>query len=294
VNFPSPSTGSYGSTTQSINLHPPASLHQSTYLPPYGSAHSSDALQAHSAALQHEVSIQKIALSSLQGEHDKLLAAFSRSQTRASALEKKHAVSDSEIISLTEEKLRLQSQVLELERDIRDITRSRDGFRQAAVQESAQYIEIVKKASQLEIIAGEERKTWNKLKAEMELRIEAMSRTDDRAMEGTLLNIVDSSPHIIHDVNTPASSTNTNASMKIEPTSHSLPGPNVVVFQHDHNEDLREEVRQLRRRCAEAEDALRTIRFDSDSIEGVIQALGLARKSITERADRALMDMCTD
>jgi hypothetical protein len=291
ANVPSPSTGSYGSNPQSISLPPPGSLHQSTFLPPFGSAHSSDALQAHSAALQHEVSVQKIALSSLQGEHDKLLAAFSRSQTRASALEKKHAVSDSEIISLTEEKLRLQSQVLELERDIEELTRSRDGFRQAAVQESAQYVEIVKKASQLEIMAGEERKNWNKQKAEMELRIKAMSKETDTVMAGTHSSTVDSSTHI-HDVNTPASSTNANETMKVEPTNDLVPIP--IVFQQDQNDDLREEIRQLRRRCAEAEDALRTIRDDSNNMEGVLQALGLARKSISERADRALMDICTD
>jgi chromosome segregation ATPase len=112
--------------------------------------------------LQHEVSVQKIALSSLQNEHDKLLSAFSRAQTRINALERKHDVSDTEIITLTEEKLRLQAQVTELERDIEELARSRDEFRQAAVQEGSQYVEIVKKASLLEAIAGEERKVWKR------------------------------------------------------------------------------------------------------------------------------------
>jgi hypothetical protein len=75
------------------------------------------------SALQHEISVQKIAFSSLQGEHDKLLAAYSRSQTRASALEKKHNVSDAEIISLTEEKLRLQAQVVDLGGDVKGLSR---------------------------------------------------------------------------------------------------------------------------------------------------------------------------
>jgi hypothetical protein len=39
---------------------------QKAYLPSLSSSHSPDALQAHSAAVQHEVSVQKIALSSLQ------------------------------------------------------------------------------------------------------------------------------------------------------------------------------------------------------------------------------------
>ncbi|KAF7853552.1 uncharacterized protein EAF02_011857 [Botrytis sinoallii] len=143
ASFSSPSgstsyTGLSGGPSQSSNSHTTNHI-----LPPITNAQSSDsALQVHTAALQHEVSIQKIALSSLQSEHDKLLAAFSRSQSRASALEKKHEVSDIEIFSLTEEKTRLHAQVLELEGDVEDLAKSRDTYRQAAVQEGAQYVEI--------------------------------------------------------------------------------------------------------------------------------------------------------
>jgi len=255
-------------------------------LPPIGAAHSSDAIQAHSAALQHEVSVQKIALSSLQGEHDKLLAAFSRSQTRAAALEKKHAVSDSEIISLSEEKMRLQTQVIELERDVEELSRTRDEFRQAAVQEGAQYVEIVKKASQLEELAAEERKSWGKMRAEMEQTIEALragaSASDIAVRTAAILPVA----HVIDDVDTPASSAPSD--LKIEstadtrPTSHPQESPQVA------NEELKEEIRRLRSRCAEVESALRAVRDDSRNMEGIVEALGLAGKSILERADRAL------
>ena len=117
LNFPSPLTTSYESTSQSVNLPPPSSLQHSSlgnYLPPLSSAHLSDsALHAHCAALQHEVSVQISRPSKASMTNCSL--PFSRSRTRASVLEKKHAVSDSEIISLTEEKLRLQAQVIELE-----------------------------------------------------------------------------------------------------------------------------------------------------------------------------------
>jgi hypothetical protein len=159
LNIPSPSIGPYANGPLPTSLPPPSTLHQSTentFLPPI--AATSDAHQVHSAALQHEVALQKIALSSLQDEHDKLLAAFTRSRIRAETLEKKYEVSDNEIISLTEEKLRLQSQVIELERSVAELGRSRDGFRQAAVQEGAQYVEIVKKATRLEKLASEEKK----------------------------------------------------------------------------------------------------------------------------------------
>lgn len=95
-------------------------------------------------------------------EHDKLLSAFSSAQNRFSALERKHDVSDTEIITLTEEKLRLQAQVTELERDVEELVRSREELRQIAVHEGSQYVEIVKMASRLEEIAGEERKAWKR------------------------------------------------------------------------------------------------------------------------------------
>ncbi len=297
LNFPSPSAGPYGNISQPLNLALPSSLHQSspgTYLPPIGAAHTADAIQAHSAALQHEVSVQKIALSSLQGEHDKLLAAFSRSQTRASALEKKHAVSDSEIISLSEEKMRLQTQVVELERDVEELSRTRDECRQAAVQEGAQYVEIVKKASQLEELAAEERKTWSKMKAEMEQTIEALrgsTSTSDATLRTTALLPL---THIIDDIDTPASSVEAQSDLKIEPGADTKPTSYPKESLRESNEDLREEVRRLRSRCAEVESALRAVKDDSRKMEGIIEALGLAGKSILERADRALGSMAED
>ncbi|PMD36483.1 hypothetical protein L207DRAFT_82607 [Hyaloscypha variabilis F] len=294
ISFPSPSAGSYG-ISQPLNLPTPSSLHHQPspggYLPPIGPSHSTDAIQAHSAALQHEVSVQKIALSSLQGEHDKLLAAFSRSQTRASALEKKHAVSDSEIISLSEEKMRLQTQVIELERDVEELSRTRDECRQAAVQEGAQYVEIVKKATQLEELAAEERKSWSKMKTEMEQTIEALRAsvsTSDGAPRGAALLPLD---HIIDDVDTPASSVE--ADLKIEAAADVGPTSYPKELQ-ESNEELKEEIRRLRFRCAEAESSLRAVRDDSRKMEGIIEALGLAGKSIIERADRALGSVAED
>ncbi|KAL3423662.1 hypothetical protein PVAG01_05409 [Phlyctema vagabunda] len=262
VSFPSPSAVSYSSNI-SPNTTPLTSSQQSTSstnLPSLAVGLSGDsAIQAHSAALQHEVSIQKIALSSLQGEHDKLLAAFSRSQTRSSALEKKHAVSDGEIINLTEEKLRLQQQVVELERDVEDLTRSRDEFRQAAVQESAQYIEIVKKATHLEQMTGEERKAWKVLKREFEQKIDFLEsrRADELRATGVTLKIEGSS---------------SDAVVAVPPSG-------------DHSE-LLQEVRRLRSRCTKAEDALRAVRADAERLVG---SLNIAGRSIMEQVDSSLV-----
>lgn len=292
LSFPSPSTPSFGINTQSVNLPPPSSLHQQTnnnYLPPITTARSPDsALRDHTAALQHEVSVQKIAYSSLQGEHDKLLAAFSRSQTRASALEKKHAVSDGEIISLTEEKLRLQAQVIELERDVEELGRSRDEFRQAAVSEGAQYVEIVQRASRLEEIGKEERRNWKELKEDMERTIAALKAGGSSEREG--MRLTQNAPPVSRpddmDTDTPASSEGFVPEMKMELTIDPRPtvstsGPSGPTVQQESVGDLKAEIHRLRERCAEVENALRAIRDDSRSMEDIV-------KTLLERADATL------
>ncbi|KAG9228221.1 hypothetical protein BJ875DRAFT_257166 [Amylocarpus encephaloides] len=296
ISFPSPSASTFGSSSQAVNLPPPSSLQQSPmtgYLPPIGTPRPDPAMQAHSAALQHEVSVQKIALSTLQTEHDKLLAAYLRSQTRASTLEKKQNVSDSELISLAEEKSRLQEQIMSLEKDIEDLTKSKEECRQAAVQEGKQYVEIVKKASQLEMMAAEERKTWNKLKKELEDKVEALKVSSGKkdASGSTGANTPNSS--VSHDDVGPSIASDAMNSLKIEsiaastdsPTSGATVKQSADVYRV---KALEEEVRRLRRRCIEMEKALHAVRDDSRSTEGLIVALGLAGKSILDRATKAL------
>ena len=286
LSFPSPSTPSYGISTQGVNLPPPSSLqpqNHSNYLPPITSTHSPDpALRDHTAALQHEVSVQKIALSSLQGEHDKLLAAFSRSQTRASALEKKHAVSDGEIITLTEEKLRLQAQVIELERDVEELVRSRDNFRQAAVQEGAQYVEIVQKASRLEEITREEKKNWCKLREDMDRTIAALKAGSNSEREG--LRPTENIDLVVHsrpedmDMEMSVSSVVAISETKMELANDSQPfasasEPSDPSAAQESVEELKAEVHRLRQRCADVENTLRAIRDDSRSMKGIVENL---------------------
>jgi chromosome segregation ATPase len=98
-----------------------------------GKMYSLEALQAHSAAVQHELAICKISIRSLQQEHDKLLALFSKSTTRASAFEKQHIISNNEVIRLSEEKSRLEARVTELICEAEELSRGRDEYRQASV-----------------------------------------------------------------------------------------------------------------------------------------------------------------
>jgi hypothetical protein len=293
MSFPSPSSANYGSTSQAVNLPPPSSLQQppgSGYLPPIGSGRPDAAMQAHSAALQHEVSVQKIALSTLQNEHDKLLAAYLRSQTRASTLEKKQNVSDAELISLSEERSRLQEQILELEKSIEELTKSREECRQAAVQEAKQYVEIVKKASQLEMIAAKEREIWNATKLELEQKIESLrvasEHNDGRVSTG--INTPNTS--VSHDAERLLPAFEHFTTLKIEtigaPTSEpavdsSAKQPEVAYEARV----LQDEVKRLRRRCDEMEAVLHA---DNRSMEKLMETLGLARKTMIERTNKAL------
>jgi predicted nucleic acid-binding Zn-ribbon protein len=281
VHFSSPSGSTFGGPAGG---HPqPSSIHASeNVLPPITGGQSADsALQAHTAALQHEVSIQKIALSSLQGEHDKLLAAFSRSQSRASALEKKHQVSDGEIFSLTEERARLQAQVQELEGDVEELSKSRDSYRQAAVQEGAQYVEIVKMASQLEEKTGEERKNWNKLKLEMEQRIAELSAGINTHTKDPMA-AASSSPTEGGPI---PNTTSSNDKMDID-----APSAMTTANTHDKTQDeradhLKAEIERLRKRCEEVEGALRAVREESRSMANMIEALSKAGKGILRRVE---------
>jgi hypothetical protein len=157
-NIPSPTSMNYPPSIASTGAIP------SSAVPPLSPTMStiglSPAIQAHTAALQHEVSIKKFALATLQSEHDKLLAALSRSKTRARALEEKQVASDIEVNTLSEDRVRLLQQITELEEAADEMKRSRDEYRDAAVKEGKQYVEIVKRATILEEQAGREKKEW--------------------------------------------------------------------------------------------------------------------------------------
>lgn len=113
---------------------------------------------AHTAALQQEVSVKAYALQTLQQEHAKLLAALSRTQKRARALEENQVFAENEISSLADERVRLTDRIAELETEVSEVSKARDEYRNAGVREGKQYVEIVRMASQLELKAAEERR----------------------------------------------------------------------------------------------------------------------------------------
>lgn len=224
---------------------------------PSSSLGTSTAIQAHTAALQHEVSVKKYALQTLQGEHDKLLAALRRSQTRARALEEKQVASDLEINTLAEERVRLLTQVQELEQSIADVSKSRDEFRQAAVKGGAQYVKIVRMASRLEMMAGEERREWKRKLEENKATIDALQERQAAPghPDGTARGF------------------------------ETLPSGDAGA-----EDELKKEVQRIRVRCAEMEAALKRIRTESQQFGEVFASLSAAGARISDSVSGVLGD----
>ncbi|KAI9849648.1 MAG: hypothetical protein M1837_002773 [Sclerophora amabilis] len=168
--------------TSPSSAHPPSTGPSSAsgkVAPPMSSS-TTQALQSPQAAhfqdLQHQVSTKTLALQTLQQEHDNLLAALSRSQTRCSTFEKKFQMSDAEINNLTEDRMRLQSQVDAFEAQVDELVQSRDDARKQSVANGGQYMKIMEMASQLEAQGTTDKKKWKSEKDEWDNEREALNR----------------------------------------------------------------------------------------------------------------------
>jgi uncharacterized coiled-coil DUF342 family protein len=172
-------------------------------------------------------------------------------------LEEKQVASDLEINTLAEERVRLLTQVQELEQSIADTSKSRDEFRQAAVKGGAQYVKIVRMASQLEMMAGEERREWKRKLEENEATIDALRERpavprgpDNTAREFETLSSEEASPE----------------------------------------DEIMKEIQRLRVRCAEMESALKSIRSESHRFGEAIKTLSTAKIRISESVSSVLED----
>ena len=165
--------------------------------------------------------------------------------------------SDLEINTLAEERVRLLTQVQELEQSIADVSKSRDEFRQAAVKGGAQYVKIVRMASQLEMMAGEERREWKRKLEENKATIDALrgGPATPRGPDGTI--------------------------REFETLSSGEGSP---------EDELKKEVQHLRVRCAEMETALKNIRNESHRFSEAITALNTAGMRISESVSSVLED----
>ncbi|KAJ9614564.1 hypothetical protein H2200_002701 [Cladophialophora chaetospira] len=217
----------------------------------------------HLQDLQHQISTKTLALQTLQREHDQLLAAFSRSQIRCTALDKKSQVSDHEINTLTEDKIRLQQQLEGLETQVGDLMRSRDEAHQQSSADGAQWRQIMAMSSQLQLKGADdlrrfrlERESWERERASLQKRIEELESGKENLPEtGTV-------------------------------SGSTTPVANDPILTSGSVEVLREEIVRLRRRCVELELMLQELAGEAEQIENAITAMENVRKSLASKKRR--------
>ena len=115
---------------------------------------------AHLQDLQHQLSTKSLAHQILQGEHEKLLSAYSRLQVRCAALDKKSQVSDTEINNLSEDCSRLQCQVDELNQQVEELQKSRDNDHRQSMANESQYMQIMEMSTKLQALSAADQKKW--------------------------------------------------------------------------------------------------------------------------------------
>jgi hypothetical protein len=194
---PTPSSGSVYTSGQSPMgmgasgrmLPSPSSVHNAPSLASVQAGYSPNSTQSahstHLQDLQHQISTKSLALTTLQREHDQLLAAYSRMQIRCQTLDKKSQVSDHEINTLTEEKIRLQSQAEAFEVQVEELVKARDEAQKQTTANGAQYMRIMSMSSKLQFQGAEEakrykldREAWERDREGLERRIEELEVKD--------------------------------------------------------------------------------------------------------------------
>lgn len=220
------------------------------------SAHSS-----HLQDLQHQISTKTLALQTLQQEHDQLLAAFSRSQIRCNALDKKSQVSDHEINSLTEEKVRLQQQVEALEAQVEELNHSREALQKQSTADGAQWRQIMAMSSQLQMKSAEETKNhkaaqdgWDREREELQSRI----RDLETKVAETSPSRIAGSPH---------------------PTQESSDDGDVLDCTSV--ERLKGEIRRLRRHCSGLEATMRDVTGETEQLDQAMKAMANVRARLS-------------
>lgn len=230
----------------------------------YSPTTASSAHHTHLQDLQHQISTKTLALQTLQREHDGLLAAFSRSQIRCTALDKKSQVSDHEINTLTEDKIRLQQQVESMESQVRDLMKSRDEVHQQSSADGAQWRQIMAMSSQLQLKGADEarrfrdeRESWDVERQSLRRRIEEL----------------ESGKEALPETRTVSGST--------------TPVANDSILTSESVDALRAEIVRLRRKCTELELMLQELENEAGSIESAINAMESVRRNLTGKKWRS-------
>lgn len=262
--LPSPSSLSFPSPAHALPPLSPSMLSSK-------SAHI-----AYLQELQHQLSTKSLALQILQGEHDKLLSAFSRSQTRCATLDKKSQVADTEINGLTEDRIRLLAQVEAYELQLDELQQSRDEAHRQSAASGAQYMQIMAMSSKLQVQGAADakkwradRETWQQEIGNLEVKISSLERK------------LENSPCHADDMTLPnipvTLSLHHESSITQEHTLSYATSADILSSTSIH--ELRDEIKRLWTRLKETEFLLQAWQTESVQVDVVVNEL----RSMSER-----------
>ena len=246
--LPSPSSLNFTSASQ---LPPPLSPSLSGLKSPH---------TAHLQELQHQLSTKSLAHQILQGEHDKLLAAYSRSQIRCATLEKKSHVSDTEINNLAEDRGRLTNEVERLELQVEELQQKKDEADKQSAASGVQYMKIMAMSSKLQAQSAADQKKWRSDREAWQVEREALlSRLAGRPIQEE--NWSDTAG---------CAATAASAAFPVIAAEE----PKSIIKSEDPLNSgcvvsLREEIVQLRQSCHEAQASLEAWRADGVDLKDI-------------------------
>lgn len=167
-------------------------------------------------------------------------------------------MSDHEIITLTEDKIRLQQQVDVLEAQVHELTKARDEVTQQSTADGAQWRQIMAMSSQLQIKGAEdarrfkaERDAWDEERVALQTRIEELEAGKNRLPE------------------------------KKVGSGSTTPVASDSILASDSVEMLRQEIVRLRRRCVDLELKLQELAGEAEQIDNAINAMESVRRSLS-------------
>ncbi|KAK4635056.1 hypothetical protein CLAFUR4_02176 [Fulvia fulva] len=160
--LPSPSSRAYpASAAPSVayNTAQSGSSPATSYQPPstIHTASSTSATSQHIADLQHQVTLQSLALQTLQSEYASLLQKLQRERVKSQTIEKKTSAADQEVNDLTGKNEDLTEQVKTLEAQLEESERKREDQRQEAAREKEQWGRMLEMSGRLQNRADAEK-----------------------------------------------------------------------------------------------------------------------------------------
>jgi len=185
-------------------------------------------------------------------------------------------VSDVEINTLTDEKEKLQAQVIALEAQVAELTQGRDEARRQLVANGAQYMKIVEMASQLQAQGADDRKKWDREKEELASRI--------RVLEASVSQT--SLPALPREAVEAQSTEESEGMEEIQIGQTTTPASSSVSDRAV--ESLRVEVINLKSRNEALENTLRTLRDESRFMQEAAQGVAGVGERIRTAIDKVL------